>query len=325
MKTQSNNAAVYTDFHGLARLKSKAQQPDEATLREVARQFEAMFFEMVIKGMREAKLSDGMFDSQESDMYHDLYDKQLSLELTRKQGIGLGDQLVRQLKGTLRNDSEETKTLPAVSAMNATETPRALTETVRAASSEKSVTVPQDWRPENRAQFVRDVWPHAQRAGEALGIPPETLVAQSALESGWGQGMLRGPEGRPSFNIFNVKADPSWQGERVARVTLEHEQGVLRRVPSNFRSYDDLSSAFSDYVAFVRDNPRYAEALRAAPNGRDYLTALHRAGYATDPDYVTKVTGILDSANFAETVAHSRAALDAQPEAESTSLAARLR
>lgn len=325
MKTLSSNAAVYTDFQGLARLKTKAQQPDEATLREVARQFEAMFFEMVIKGMREAKLSDGMFDSQESDMYHDLYDKQLSLELTRKQGIGLGDQLVRQLKGTLRSEANAAATEDAVPAANSPVALRAPTEERLSAPSSQSVTARVDWRPGGPAEFVRDVWPHAQRAGDALGVPPETLVAQAALESGWGEGMLRAPDGRPSFNVFNIKADAAWQGERVARVTLEHEQGVLRRVPSNFRSYDDLPSAFADYVAFVRDNPRYAQALRAAPNGRDYLTELHRAGYATDPDYVTKVTDILDSANFAHNVAHTRAELGTQTETVAASVATRLR
>lgn len=317
MKTPSSNTAVYTDFHGLARLKTKAQQPDEATLREVARQFESMFFEMVIQGMREAKLGDGMFDSQEGEMYYDLFDKQLSLELTRQQGIGLGDQLVRQLKGTLRSEIQNSEPSPALASTHHVGVVRGLnpvTETARAPAAP-------DWRPADKAEFVRDVWPYAKQAGETLGVPAETLVAQAALESGWGRGMLRTADGRPSFNIFNIKADTTWQGERVAVAALEHEQGVLRKVPSLFRSYDDLESAFSDYVAFVRGNPRYTDALRVAGNGREYLTELHRAGYATDPQYVQKITGILDSPGFSETLAQSREAPDSQTETIKTSFA----
>jgi len=310
MKTLANNTAVYTDFNGLSRLKSKAQQPDEATLREVARQFEAMFFEMVLKGMREAKLGEGMFDSQESELYYDLFDKQLSLELTKQQGIGLADQLVRQLKGTLRSEPQAAAS-PAVPALvNLAQAPQPTD-----GNAQSAVVRPnKDWRPSSKEEFVRDIWPHAQKAGEALGVAPETLVAQAALESGWGQGMLRSADGRPSFNVFNIKADASWDGERIARATLEHENGALRRVPSAFRAYDSLESSFADYVAFVRGNPRYAHALGAAADSRNYIAELHRAGYATDPQYAQKVTGLLESSAFAETVARSKLAPELQSE-----------
>lgn len=310
MKTPPSNAAVYTDFHGLARLKTKAQQPDEATLREVARQFESMFFEMVIQGMREAKLGDGMFDSQEGELYHDLFDKQLSLELSKQQGIGLADQLVRQLKGTLRSEPPTAEGAAVPAPENSVGSTNGM-----GSAAQLAITSPRlDWQPGSKEEFVRDVWPHAQKAGEALGVAPETLVAQAALESGWGQGMLRSADGRPSFNVFNIKADASWQGERIARATLEHENGALRRVPSAFRAYDSLESSFNDYVAFMRGNPRYTHALGAAADGRSYIVELHRAGYATDPQYAQKITSILESPAFAETVARSKLAPELQPE-----------
>lgn len=308
MKPVVNTSAVYTDFNGLSRLKTKAQQPDETTLREVARQFEAMFFEMVLKGMREAKLGDGMFDSQEGELYYDLFDKQLSLELSKQQGIGLADQLVRQLKGTLRSEPQAAEAAAAAAVTNSL----GATNGTGSAGQTAAASTPSDWRPSSKEEFVRDVWPHAQKAGEALGVAPETLVAQAALESGWGQGMLRGADGRPSFNVFNIKADASWQGERIARTALEHENGALRRVPSAFRAYDSLESSFNDYVAFVRGNPRYVHALGAAADGRSYIAELHRAGYATDPQYAQKVTGILESPAFAETVARSKLAPELQ-------------
>lgn len=308
MKTLSNNTAVYTDFNGLSRLKGKAQQPDEATLREVARQFEAMFFEMVLKGMREAKLGEGMFDSQEGELYYDLFDKQLSLELSKQQGIGLADQLVRQLKGTLRSEPQSAESVPVPAVANPAQVSRRADPVTQATPASQNP----DWRPGSQEEFVQDIWPLAQKAGEALGVPAEILVAQSALESGWGQGMLRTQDGRPSFNVFNIKADAGWQGERIARVTLEHENGALRRVPSAFRAYDSLESAFEDYVDFVRGNPRYADALGAAAGGRNYIAELHRAGYATDPHYAQKVTGILESAAFVETVARSKLAPELQ-------------
>jgi flagellar protein FlgJ len=162
-----------------------------------------------------------------------------------------------------------------------------------------------DWRPENPQQFVEDLWPHARRAANELGVKPGVLIAQAALESGWGKHQIRFDDERPSFNLFGIKADGRWDGDRVGVSTLEYRDGVARRERAEFRAYDSLGAAFDDYVDFIQSNPRYGEALAAAGSEQGYVQGLARAGYATDPRYADKILSILERPEFAATVTAS--------------------
>ncbi len=70
----AQNADVYTDFNGLAKLKNQARQDSPEALKEVAKQFESIFLNNVLKSMREAKLADGVMDNDQSKFYNDMYD-----------------------------------------------------------------------------------------------------------------------------------------------------------------------------------------------------------------------------------------------------------
>jgi flagellar protein FlgJ len=153
---------------------------------------------------------------------------------------------------------------------------------------------------ESPQAFVQALWPHAQKAAAALGTQPEVLIAQSALETGWGRAVMQHGDGRPSYNLFGIKADSRWAGERVYSQTMEFRDGVMQRERAAFRSYDSLAEGFKDYVAFLQENPRYRQALEAAQDGPAYVRELQAAGYATDPEYAQKINAIMTGTLMAD-------------------------
>ncbi|MCA1805665.1 MAG: glucosaminidase domain-containing protein [Xanthomonadaceae bacterium] len=132
------------------------------------------------------------------------------------------------------------------------------------------------------------------------------LIAQAALETGWGRAMPRHEDGSPSHNLFGIKADSRWDGERVAVQTMEFRDGLMQRERASFRSYQSLAQGFEDYVSFLRENPRYQQALEAAGDGGRYLRELQQAGYATDPEYADKINAILGGERLASALEVSR-------------------
>lgn len=154
----------------------------------------------------------------------------------------------------------------------------------------------------NQADFVRVLYPYAVKAAKEIGTAPELLLAQSALETGWGQKMVKGHNGQPSYNLFNIKADRRWQGDHARVSTLEYEQGIAVRQNANFRVYDNFEQSFSDLANFIATNDRYQHARTQADKPAEFIRSLHRAGYATDPQYANKVLRVLSTikADFAE-------------------------
>jgi flagellar protein FlgJ len=161
-----------------------------------------------------------------------------------------------------------------------------------AAPSAPSARAGERSEPVTPEAFVARIWPHAERAGRALGVDPRLLVAQSALETGWGRKIMRADTGASSHNVFGIKATGGWEGARATQATLEFRDGELRRERAQFRAYDDFGQSFDDYVALIGNSPRYREALAVAHDSRRYAEALERAGYATDPKYAEKLTAI---------------------------------
>ena len=155
-----------------------------------------------------------------------------------------------------------------------------------------------NWRPETPEEFIRDLLPYVSKGAAELGVKPGVLIAQAALETGWGQKVIRHADGRSSFNLFGIKADTGWSGDRVSVATLEYENGIAAKQRAVFRSYDSLEGAVSGYVEFLRSNPRYQGALARAADPEAYLSGLKAAGYATDPDYASKITEIMNQDSF---------------------------
>ena len=142
--------------------------------------------------------------------------------------------------------------------------------------------------------FIQQFWPLAEKAGRRLGVPPQVLLAQAGLETGWGKAIVRSPAGESSFNLFNIKADGRWDGERMSKSSIEYKQGLATREASAFRAYGSYEESFDDYVAFLESSPRYRQALENSEDYQQYVQELQRAGYATDPDYANKIIRIIN-------------------------------
>jgi len=264
---EASRAAFYADPAGLAALKrgAAAQTPD--AIRETARQFESLFTTMMLKSMRQASGGDSLFSSDQQDFYQDMFDQQLSVQLSRGKGLGLADVLVRQLMG----------------AGTAAATPQV------AATPDSSAS---NWPPRSQEEFVRAVMPAARAAAQQLGVDPEVVVAHAALETGWGRSVPTASDGTPSFNLFGIKADPRWNGASVNSMTKEFSAGRMQGQAADFRAYGSPEESVRDYVGFLTSNPRYAGALNTGGDATAFARGLQKAGYATDPDYVAKLTAV---------------------------------
>ncbi len=151
--------------------------------------------------------------------------------------------------------------------------------------------------------FVRALAPHAAVAAKKLGVSVRALLAQAALETGWGKHLPSHGNGNSSFNLFGIKAGSSWGGDKVSVATLEYENGVAVRKRDAFRAYDSPSESFADYARLIADSPRYAQALGQGENIAGFARGLVHGGYATDPAYVAKITAIANSAQMREALA----------------------
>ena len=107
--------------------------------------------------------------------------------------------------------------------------------------------------------------------------------------------MITGVDGKPSYNLFGIKAGDSWQGDSVTVSTLEFRDGAMQRERASFRAYDSYEESFQDYVELLRSQPRYAPALQHAVNADAFGQHLQAAGYATDPQYADKISRVLRS------------------------------
>ena len=297
------NADVYTDFAGLAALKKSARGNDPEALRQVAKQYESLFARMMIKSMRDAVGKDPMFGSDQEQSYQEMYDDQLSIELTKGKGLGLADILVKQMQklaggnktGTQSSAAQGTSSTHAAGLRMFKETGSASASQGTAATSASSAT---------KANFISDLWPAAQEAGQQLGVDPRNLIAQAALETNWGTQVPHDASGQSSNNLFGMKTGSQWTGASVAAGTQEYlpggsagQNGTAVRTTAQFRAYDSKAQSFQDYVSLLRNSPRYTAALNTGSNVHAFATALQRGGYATDPDYASKVSSIVESIN----------------------------
>jgi flagellar protein FlgJ len=318
------NADVYTDFNGLAKLKNQAKNDSKSAIHEVAKQFESIFLNNVLKSMREAKLADGALDNDQSQFYKEMYDQQLAIHLSGKPGVGLADLIVKQLgnqnpsdnrkmalEDYLNRSSGAVKNLSAGSQAVFHQTAKLDDSpvTIKSYSGEfgdlpEMSAIPlknDDAAPIRTAEdFVRQFHPYAEQAAQELGVEPKAILAQAALETGWGKSMIKNSDGSSSFNLFNIKADKSWQGKQSQVPTLEFDQGVAKKVSAGFRAYGSFQESFQDYVQFIKSNPRYGDALKQAGSSENYMRELQQAGYATDPKYADKIMSIYHGMNVSE-------------------------
>lgn len=273
-------ATTYTDLNGLAALKRDPTSPQAIT--GVAAQVEALFLQMMLKSMRDATASEDP-DSNEMGMYQDMFDKQVALTISQHDDLGIGALLKRQLSG---------KTAPAAPKQGS-------------AGIASTAGVP----AQTPAQFVNHVMPSIRRAAATLGLSPMGMLAQAALETGWGQRMPRNADGSSSLNLFGVKAGDEWTGARATANTVEFNNGVATPRRSVFRAYGSIEASVIDFAQLLKNSPRYRQAMAAGSDPQGYIDSIGKSGYATDPEYANKLNQILNSGTLQAALIPRTAAL----------------
>jgi len=338
---------TWTELSGFQQLRAQARSDGgKSALPAVAKQFEAIFTQMMLKSMRDANAGMGsdIAGSEQVNAYRDMFDQQLSLSLANgRNGLGIAKMLVRQLGG--KPDAAAVDVhgpLPAPVADVTNANVRALLQLGADdgaadgvdGTSGGGMAMPSTadagsaWRQAldrmaqgaldvagtaarllpggDPAGFVRVLAPHAELAAKKLGVSVRALLAQAALETGWGKHLPSHGDGSSSNNLFGIKAGSSWDGDKVSVPTLEYENGVAVRRRDQFRAYGSPAESFADYARLLADSPRYAQALGQGENVAGFARALVRGGYATDPAYVAKITAIANSPQMREALAALR-------------------
>lgn len=318
LSTQSINAKSQlelsrnaNDIKGLDILRQAAKSGDKGALEEAAKQFEAIFVQMMLKSMRKAQDvmadKDSPFNSEQVMFYRDMNDKQLASDLSNNGSIGLADIIVRQLgqlgdgympASAMRSDGN-LATLNR-SSLNE-ETIKSTESAQQKVLSKNEINTFTSFKSAaftDAQSFIEQLYPAAQQAAEKLGLDPKALLAQAAVETGWGKHMIHTSEGKNSHNLFGIKASRGWQGDRAIVDTLEVDKGVAKTQKAPFRVYSNFTDSMQDYVNFVQQNPRYEQAIKQSSESQSYFSELQKAGYATDPDYAKKVISVLEGERF---------------------------
>ena len=142
------------------------------------------------------------------------------------------------------------------------------------------------------AAFTQKLMPLLQKAGQQLGVSPKILLAQAAIETGWGRSVV-------GNNLFGIKAGSSWTGQKVDAATHEYQNGELVSITDSFRAYPNAAASVDDFASLVANNPRYRAALGAGDNVVAYAQGLLAGGWATDINYVQKLRSVATSASVA--------------------------
>lgn len=121
-------------------------------------------------------------------------------------------------------------------------------------------------------------------------VLPSIVAAQGILESKWGCSELA-LEGN---NLFGIKANSSWRGKTITLPTEEYKDGKQITVNAKFRKYDSWSDCIEDHGLFFVENSRYKKAI-GETDYKKAITEIHKAGYATDPQYASKIVGVIES------------------------------
>lgn len=282
MQTPSSAAALAADGgRSLDALRNQASNDPKKALNAAAKQFEAVFMNMLLKSMRDASPSHGAFDSEQTKTYQGMLDQQWSQTLSgagASRGTGLSDLIVKQLSRNVKTiESDTDRTADIQRATRAIER-QSSTST---ASADGSGDTPRD--------FVQRMWADAKAAEQQTGVPAHYAIGQAALESGWGRKEIVGADGSRSHNLFGIKATGGWAGATVSATTTEYVDGKATRKLETFRAYPSYAEAFADYGKLLSQQSRYRPAL-AQDNAAGFAQGIQRGGYATDPDYAAKLT-----------------------------------
>lgn len=295
MKTTAsgmNPQQSYTDIHQLQKINELGREDKQAAFGEMAKQFESLFIDSMLKQMRQASssISDGgLFDSNDMKLYQQMFDQQLALSLSQGGGMGLADMIERQLQQQYMAEQQDPNAKIELAPLPERSALKALAHEIKQAD-----VTPQQLQLKNPqaehsvaatpAEFVANIAPFAKQAGEKLGVDYKVIIAQAALESGWG----KSDNGN---NLFGIKANADWQGLSQQKGTQEFVAGQMQTQTAQFRGYQNYAQSVGDYADFINNSPRYQDAVKQT-DAQQYIQSLQQSGYATDPNYSQKVMRI---------------------------------
>ncbi len=271
-----NPAALSTpsgDHRSIEALRAAAARDPKSSIKETARQFESLFMQEVMKSMRAATLSSGMLENSATQMGTEMLDTQFAGKLTGLPG-GLSEAIARQLQrqmGLADDTPAQTQPLPALAKRNIAP---------------------------HVQDFIQRHDDAAKAAEQQTGIPASFMLAQAAHESGWGRREIKLKDGSSSHNVFGIKATSAWQGPVAEVTTTEFIDGKARKVVAKFRAYASYEEAFKDYAKLLGSNARYSEVVakaRSGGNAASFAQGLQKAGYATDPEYASKLARVINT------------------------------
>ncbi|MDI1245423.1 MAG: flagellar assembly peptidoglycan hydrolase FlgJ [Rhodoferax sp.] len=289
------------DVQGVDALRRTVRSSPQEGMKQAAKQFEALFMQMVLKSMRDATPTEGLFGNEQEKMFTSMLDQQLTQNLSGR-GLGLADAMYAQLSRYLPSDTPQATPASVLPAL-LTPLPLAATQPERPSTASPDLSLYEEtagqatlsrsvYSQAHVEQFVSRLLPAAQRASQESGVPAQLIMAQAALESGWGRREIRADDGRVSYNLFGIKAGKDWKGRVAETTTTEFVNGVSQKTRASFRAYESYEEAFSDYAKLIANNPRYAN-VRAAKTADEAAIGLQQSGYATDPQYSGKLIRIM--------------------------------
>ena len=250
-------------------------------------------------------------DSEQTRFYTSIMDQQLAQDLSTTGKLGFAKLIEQQLgRGMASGASDDPaaslealqKSLIAQQAANSAAAAGVGAERIRSTPVKGEGAAGSIGASGSASEFVNRIWPHAVEASSAIGVPPQFLVAHSALESAWGKSEMRAADGSPTYNLFGVKAGRNWPGPSVELSTTEYVDGVAQTSREKFRVYGSYAEAFRDYANLLRNSPRFAPVL-GQQDGTKFAGSLQQSGYATDPSYADKLTRIINGPTLRQALA----------------------
>lgn len=269
LSTRSSAGSV-SDNRSIESLRAAAARDPKASIRETAKQFESLFMQEVMKSMRASTLSSGMLENSATQLGTEMLDTQFAGKMTGLPG-GLTDAITRQLQRQMGVAAEPAKPLQPLPAL-----------------AKKNIAP-------HVQSFIQKHDDAAKSAEQQTGIPASFMIAQAAHESGWGKREITGKDGTPSFNVFGIKATASWTGKVAEVQTTEYINGKPQKVMAKFRAYDSYEDSFKDYARLIGTNARYKDVVAKADTAEGFARGLQKAGYATDPDYASKLARVINT------------------------------
>lgn len=136
-------------------------------------------------------------------------------------------------------------------------------------------------------EFIDEFIEDAKKIEAEYGIPYLIVLAQAALESGWGNSA-------PNFNFFGVKFSKKRHKEKAPQWTKEYyNSDTAVHIQDNFAVYENAYEAFEDYANLLKE--RFSKAFEHTDE-ESFIKSIqqdHGYKYATDPDYIGKILSVM--------------------------------